>query len=80
MMKGVNKRIGEGVLWLFGHVERMENDRIDKKVYVRECVGSSLVSRPWKRWMDTEKECLKEVWMSGKQGEWWMIRVNPRRL
>ena len=33
--KGADKRIG----W-FGHTERMENDRIAKLVYVRECVGS----------------------------------------
>ena len=33
--KGVNKKIDEGVLRCFGHVERMENDRIAKRVYVR---------------------------------------------
>ena len=34
MKKGVVKRIGEGVLRLFGHVERMENDRSAKSVFV----------------------------------------------
>ena len=29
--KGVNERIYEGFLWWFGHVERMENDRIAKR-------------------------------------------------
>ena len=38
--KGVHERIDEGVLRRFGHVERMENDRIAKKVYVRECAAS----------------------------------------
>ena len=33
-MKGVDERIDEGVLWWFSYVERMENDRIAKRVYV----------------------------------------------
>ena len=28
---------GDGVLQWFGHMERMENDRIAKRVYVGEC-------------------------------------------
>ena len=38
--KGVDKRIDEGVLWRFGHVERKENDKIAKDSYVGECAGS----------------------------------------
>ena len=38
--KGVHKRIDEGVLRWLGHVERMENDRNAKRVYVGECAGS----------------------------------------
>ena len=34
--KGVDEKIDEGVLRLLGHVERMENDRIAKRVYVGE--------------------------------------------
>ena len=30
-MKGTGKRIDEGVLWWFGHVERMKNVRIAKR-------------------------------------------------
>ena len=41
VMKGVDEKIDEGVLRWFSHVERMENDRIAKRVYVRECAGSS---------------------------------------
>ena len=37
MTKGVDERIDEGVLRWFGHVERMEKDRIGKRVYVEEC-------------------------------------------
>ena len=40
-------------------MERMETDKISKRVYVGECAGSYSVGRPWKRWIDTMKECLK---------------------
>ena len=38
--KGLDERIDEGLLRCFSQVERMENDRIAKKVYVGECAGS----------------------------------------
>ena len=38
--KGVDENIDEGVLRWFGHVERMEVNRIAKTVYVGECGGS----------------------------------------
>ena len=34
--KGVDQRVDEGVLRWFAHVERMENDRIVKRVYAGE--------------------------------------------
>ena len=40
----------------------MENDRIAKRVYVGECAGNCIVGRPWRRWIDTVKDCL------GKRG------------
>ena len=40
-------------------VERMENDRVVKRVYVGECTGSRSVGRPRKRWIDTVKGCLE---------------------
>ena len=40
MTKGVDERIGKVILRLFSHVERMENDRFAKKLYVGECAGS----------------------------------------
>ena len=40
MTKGLDEKIDEGVLRWFGHVERMKNDRIDKRVYVQECADS----------------------------------------
>ena len=35
--KGVDERIDEGVVRWSGHVERRENDKIAKRVYVKEC-------------------------------------------
>ena len=49
MTKGVDERSEEGVLQWFGHVERMEKERIAKRVYVGECAGSRPVGRPRKR-------------------------------
>ena len=34
--KGLDERIDEGVLRWFSYVERMEKERIAKRVYVRE--------------------------------------------
>ena len=77
----VEERIDEGALWWFGYVERMENDRIAKRVYVGECVGSCSVGRQRKRWIDAVKESLrKEVWTSVKLREWCRIGVNGGRL
>ena len=58
--KGVYERFDEDVRRWFGHVERMENDRIAKRVYVGGCTGSSSVGRPRKRLIDTEKDCLEK--------------------
>ena len=70
MTKGVDEKIDEGVLRCFGYVERMENDRIAKWVYVGECAGSRSRGEPRKRKIDTVKDCLKKrVWISDKQGE-----------
>ena len=55
---GVDKRTGEGVLWWFGHVERMEKDRNAEKVYVGGRASSSSAGRPRKRWIDTVKDCF----------------------
>ena len=43
--KGRDKRINEGIFQRFGHVERTENGRISKRVYVEECAGIHSVGR-----------------------------------
>ena len=60
MTKGVDERIYESVLRCFVHTERMGNDRIDKRVYVRECMGSRLMGRSRKKWIDSANVCLKK--------------------
>ena len=75
--KGLDEIIDEGALRWFGHMERIENDRFAKRVYVGECACSRSVGRLRKRWIDTVKEFRKkEVCKSGKQGEWYKIGVN----
>ena len=38
MRKSLDERIDEGVLWWFGHVEKMEKDRIAKSMSLRRRV------------------------------------------
>ena len=69
LRKGLAERIYEGVLRWFGHVERMERDRILKRVYVGEHAGSRSVGRPRKRWIDTVKECLRKRGLDVRQAK-----------
>ena len=48
-------------------MERMENDKIAKTVYVGECAGSRSVSRPRKIWIDIIKESLRKRGMDVRQ-------------
>ena len=48
-------------------MERMERDRIVKRVYVGKCAGSRSVGRPRKRWIDTVKECLGKIGLNVRQ-------------
>ena len=59
---GPDEKTDEGVLRWFGHVERMERDRIAKRVYVGESAGSVR-----KRWIDTVKECLRKRGLDVRQ-------------
>ena len=55
-MKGLTKVFSDD----FTIFERMENDKNDETVYVEECVGSRIVGRPRKRWIDYVNDCLKK--------------------
>ena len=83
--EGCGQKIDEGVLRWFGHMERMENDRITKRVYVGECAGSQSAGRPRKMWIDTVKDWLKKRSLNVKQARrmvhdrsvWWeFVRGN----
>ena len=41
-------------------MERMEIDKIAKRVYVGDCTGSRSVGSPRKKWIDAVKECSKK--------------------
>ena len=56
----VNERINEDFIGWFGHVERMESDRIARRVYVGECAGSRSMGRPRTRWSNIVKECSRK--------------------
>ena len=44
--RGLDERIDEGVLWWFGHVERIERDSITKRFYIGEFAGIQSVGKP----------------------------------
>ena len=67
--KGLDERINESVLRRFGYVEGMENDRIPKRVYVRECAVNCSLGRPQKRWIDPVKECLRKRSLDHRQAK-----------
>ena len=67
--KVLDERIDKCVLGWFGHVERMERDRIAQRVYVGDCAGSHWVGRPRKRWIHTVKECLKKRGLDIRQAK-----------
>ena len=50
-------------------MERMERDRVVKRVYAGVCAGSRSVSRLWKRWIDNVKECLMKRGLDVKQAK-----------
>ena len=47
--------------------EKMENDRIAKRVYVGEYAGSRSVGRALDRWIDTVKDYLKKRGLDVRQ-------------
>ena len=47
--KGVNERINESTLRWFGHVERMDDSRLVKRMYSGECAGNRPAVRPKKK-------------------------------
>ena len=65
--KGVDEMIDEGVPRWFGHVERMENNKMAKRVFVGDCACSRSVGKPRKRWIDTVKDYLRKRTLNVRQ-------------
>ena len=66
-MLGLDEMIDEGVLHWFGRVEKMERERIAKRVYVGERAGSYSMGRPRKICIETVKECLRKRGLDVRQ-------------
>jgi hypothetical protein len=62
--ESIVKKAERGILRWFGHVERMEEDRMAKKVYNAEVPGQRPRGRPHMRWNDTVKAALDDRGMS----------------
>ena len=58
--KGVKERISESILRWFGHMERMDENRLVKRMYKGECVGDKRRGRPKNKWIGSVKFCLAE--------------------
>jgi hypothetical protein len=54
--------------WL-GHVERMSDDRVIKKLYMSKPEGRRSVGRPKMRWLDDVEEDLRKMRISGWRGK-----------
>ena len=55
---GVSQRIDQGVLGWFGHVERMGDERMAKRVHESNVRGVRIRGYPRTFWMDGMKEVL----------------------
>ena len=51
---------GQRISWL-GHLERMEEDRMPKKIFTQELEGTRRKGRPRKRWKEEVERDLQEL-------------------
>ena len=65
----VRERIKMNVLKWFGHVERMGEERLDKRVDRANVEGNKGRRRPQRRWRDDMKELLMRRGLSKR--EWY---------
>merc|ERR1712121_171135 len=70
---GVERKLSgrgdQSVLRLFGHMERMDEERIAKRVMKSEVEGNRGRGRPNLGWMDGVRRALRERGMSVEQGK-----------
>ena len=65
--------IKKGRLRQLGHVERMSEERVVKRLYQNTPKGSRSVGRPRLRWMDDVREDLRRMGVTK-----WRIRAHRR--
>ena len=58
--KWVDESIDGDVFRRSGYTEKMKYTRIEKRVYVMECMGSHSVFRPQGSWIDSVNDRLKK--------------------
>ncbi len=69
IVKELAERAEQGVLWWFGHVERMEEERLVKKITIFDVRGVRPRGRPRMGWMDSVKRALGARGMSAEKEE-----------
>ncbi len=68
VVKELAERAEQRVLWWFGHVERMEEERLVKKITRSDVRGVRPRGRPRMGWMDSVKRALGARGISVEQG------------
>ena len=77
----VVEAVGRKTLTWFGHMERMTDDRLTKRVYESEVEGVGRRGRPRMRWKDGVNKCLRERGVEWEEGcRMTGSRSNWRRL
>ena len=62
-------RADQSMLKWFGHMERMENDRMTKRIYIAEVEGNRGRGRPRRRWKDSVRDVLVQRGINMQEGE-----------
>ena len=60
MQKTLECRVEESVLRWYGHVERMDERRVVKRVYKSEFMGRRRLGRPSRSWREYVNECIRK--------------------
>ena len=66
--KSLVTRVEQGVLKWFGHVNRMDDERLARKLFVSEVVGERGRGRPRWRWMDGVGDILRSKGLTVEEG------------
>ena len=60
LQRSLSEREEAAVLQWFGHIEKMEREKLAKKIYRAEAEGNRRRCRPRRRGMDGVKDCLSD--------------------